>query len=137
MNDSKKEELEVHCHTNEMIGALKKHIAEKLQQSVSDCVFESLACHGVLGSNKDFLLMDSILKNDTDQSADQCSSSSSDTWTVTINSNASSSTSLMVFDDRTDFGSSSSATMEKSKFMFEEQVCVCCMFTSSVSCLLT
>ena len=89
VNDSKKEELEIQCHSNEMIGALKKRVAEKLQQSVSDLQFESSVSHGGnLGSNKDGILIGSLLKNDQ-----------SDTWSVTVNATSSTSTALMVFDD--------------------------------------
>ena len=104
-NDSKKEELEVQCHSNEMIGALKKIVAEKLQQTVGDLTFESSVFHGTLGTNKDGVLIGSLLKNDK-----------VDTWSVTVNL-TSSSTALMVFDDNADFETDKNSH----KHMLEEQ----------------
>ena len=105
-NDSKKEELEIQCHSNEMIGALKKIVAEKLQQTVGDLTFESSVFHGTLGTHKDGILIGSLLKTDK-----------VDTWSVTVGSTSSSSTALMVFDDNADFESDK----HSHKHMIEEQ----------------
>ena len=107
--DVKKEEFEMQCHSNELIQAMKKRISEKLQKSVSDMTFEC-SHHGLLGTNKDNLLLDALDYHDV-ANVNASRTCGELEWTVTINSTATTSSSaLLVFDDSTSSSSASSAT---------------------------
>ena len=99
--DVKKEEFEMQCHSNELVQAMKKRLSEKLQKSVSDMTFEC-SQHGLLGTNKDNLLLDALTDHNDHASGNVNANRTSGEleWTVTINSTATTSSSaLLVFDD--------------------------------------
>ena len=107
--DVKKEEFEMQCHSNELIGDMKKRVAEKLQKRVGDMTFDC-SRQGILGTNKDNLLLNTLEEEKDDEvvAAKTNTNSGELEWTVTIKD---SSTALVVFDDSASSASTSASNV--------------------------
>lgn len=110
--ETKKEELVIDSHTNEMIGTLKREIADKLLHTVGDLTF---SCGDLtLGSGKDSCLVATSVETTTDDDLP--------VWSVKLNTiHASSSSALIVYDENASTSALSANADNARQAYLEEQ----------------